>query len=136
MTPKDSEVAWAAFVRKGLAGRDNADVAGRADVSVSQLGRWARGVGGHVKADKAIGLARALGLPPKEALVAAGYLTRDEADAVIEVSELSADELPDEELIHQLTVRLAQRPKSSPYVSDITRMLTVADDSTKGMEDG
>lgn len=127
MTETDKHASWAEYVRRRTHGIDRKVVADAAGISPSHLGRWMDGTGGLPKADKVIAFARSLHLPPKEALVAAGYLRSDEADAVIEVME-SLDEVPDEVLLHQLSVRLAERP-SRPDVDDITHRLARPDDS-------
>lgn len=126
MTAPDNSAKWAEYVRRRTQGIDRKVVAAAADVSTSHLGRWMDGTGGFPKAEKVIAFARALHLPPKEALVAAGYLKRDEADAVIEAME-SLDEVPDAELLHQLSVRLAERP-SRPQVDDVSWRLSTADE--------
>lgn len=114
--------SWAEYVRRRTAGLPRDQVAKAAGVSPSHLGRWMDGKGGLPRAENVIAFARAMNLPPKEALVAAGYLSEDEAGAVIEMMESLAD-IPDSVLLHQIGMRLAERP-SRPPLDDITSRLS------------
>lgn len=103
-----SDAGWAEYVRRRMAGLPRETVAKAAGVSPSHLGRWMDGAGGLPRAENVIAFARAINVPPKEALVAAGYLTRDEADAAIEIAE-PLSSIPDAVLLHEIGARLAQR---------------------------
>jgi hypothetical protein len=80
-----------------------------------------------------ISFARGIGRPPVEALVAADYLTKDEAAAVIEVAAEPLSEWSDDELLAEIAFRLRQRPPR-PKVDDITDRLAAPDDDGEGIE--
>lgn len=71
--------AWTAYVRRVAEGLTQAQIAHRSGVASSSVGRWIRGEPGLPKAETVITFARAFGQPPMEAMVAAGYFTREEA---------------------------------------------------------
>lgn len=66
--------SWAEYVRRVTAGMSQNLVAEKTGVAQTNIGRWLRGDTGAPRAENVIGFARALGLEPLEALVAAGYL--------------------------------------------------------------
>jgi transcriptional regulator with XRE-family HTH domain len=103
-----SNASWAEYTRRCMAGLSRDTVAEAVGVHSSHLGRWMDGKGGLPRAENVISFARAINVPPKEALVAAGYLTRDEADAAIEIAE-PLSSIPDAVLLHEIGARLAQR---------------------------
>jgi hypothetical protein len=75
-----------------------------AGVHAAAVGRWIRGETDAPRAESVVAFARALGLPPVEALVAACYITRDEAAHAITVRN-AISEYSDVELLEELTRR-------------------------------
>ena len=96
--------SWAHYVRQVCAGLSQKDAAARAGVDASSLGRWLHGAGVPL-AHSVVAFARHMGRSPVEALVAAGYLTADEAASVVEVFRPLSD-WSDDELIAELSRRL------------------------------
>jgi transcriptional regulator with XRE-family HTH domain len=76
---------WAEYVRRTTASMTQTEVAELTGVAQTVIGRWLRGEIEAPRAESVVSFARALGHEPVEALVAAGYLTADEAAATIEV---------------------------------------------------
>jgi transcriptional regulator with XRE-family HTH domain len=76
---------WAEYVRRTTASMTQTEVAELTGVSQTGIGRWLRGETAAPRAESVVSFARALGQQPVQALVAAGYLTADEAAATIEV---------------------------------------------------
>jgi transcriptional regulator with XRE-family HTH domain len=89
-------VNWPEYVGRHMDGRTQYEVAGLVGVSPPALSRWLRGQQG-VDAAVAIRFAKAVGDSPLAALVAAGYLTPEEASeqpaAAPDYSQLTNDEL-------------------------------------------
>lgn len=77
---------WSEYVTRGVAGRNQEDVAVLADVSQSAISRWSRGIGERPKVENVMSFARAIGDSPVAGLIAAGYLSHDEIDGVVRVS--------------------------------------------------
>src|SRR5690606_3535974 len=77
-TASVSPVSWQDYVRSHLQGRTQAAIAAQVDVSAGAVSRWLNGTQG-VDAGRAIRFARAMGDEPLTALIAAGYLTPQEA---------------------------------------------------------
>lgn len=75
-----------------------------AGVNAAAIGRWIRGETDAPRAESVVAFARALGLPPVEALVAAGYLAPGEASHAIEVRNGISD-YSDVELLDELKRR-------------------------------
>ena len=91
---------WSDYVHHHTKGLTQVQVAEKTGIAQSNVGRWLRGEPGTPKAESVIALARAFNQPPVEALIAAGYITAEEAGAAIKVrtaiSEYSAVEHLDE----------------------------------------
>jgi len=69
---------WSEYVRRITRGHTQAQIAAKADVAESNVGRWMRGERGQPRPDNVIALARAFGQCPAEALIAAGWLTEQD----------------------------------------------------------
>lgn len=92
--------AWTYYVQRLTKGLTQTETAAKTGIAQTNIGRWLRGEPGAPKAESVVALARAFGEPPIEALLAAGYITAEEAGAAIEIrtpiSEYSAVEHLDE----------------------------------------
>lgn len=92
--------SWAEYVRRITAHLTQSKAAELAGVNPAAIGRWIRGDTDAPRAESVVAFARALGLPPVEALVAAGYINAGETNHAIEVrtpiSDYSDIELLDE----------------------------------------
>jgi transcriptional regulator with XRE-family HTH domain len=88
---------WAEYVRRIVGGLKQVQIAERTGLAQTNVGRWLRGEPGMPKAESVVALARAFNQPPVEALVAAGYVTNEEASAEFcvrtSLGEYSIDEL-------------------------------------------
>lgn len=108
-TPRErntvAPVSWKAYVQRHLAGRTQAELASVAGVSQTAVSRWLKGTQG-ADARVAIDLARAVGDPPLQALVAAGFLTDAEAK-VRPSAQPSFDSLNDDELLAEVRRRMS-----------------------------
>lgn len=77
--PTIEPMTWRQYLETLTAGESASAVARRIGVDQSTVSRWRRGTTGGVTAERAAELARAYGRPVLEALVAAGFLSPDEA---------------------------------------------------------
>lgn len=124
---------WAEYVARIASGVPRDVVAKAVGIHPSGIGRWLRSQNAP-SVEKVVAFARGVKKPPVEALVHAGYLEPDEADAVIEVYQ-SVKALTDEELLAELTERLLQRASRPKIVDDISLRLARPDDGGEGSED-
>lgn len=91
---------WAQYVRRATQGTTQIQLALVTGVAQTAIGRWLRGETAAPRAESVVAFARAIGKPPVEALVAAGYLMPYEVEQRIEVtqplSDYGTDDLLDE----------------------------------------
>ena len=97
---------WIEYLQQVTSGLTRQQISRITGINVSGVSRWLGGQN-RPNADKVIALARGLGRPPIEALIAAGYLEPEDAEGVIEVKR-SRRELSDAELLVELQDRLAR----------------------------
>lgn len=97
-----SSETWAEYVRRVTAHLSQAKAAELAGVNAAAVSRWVRGEA--PRAESVVAFARALGVPPVEALVAAGYISSTEANHAIEVRTPISD-YSDVELLDELRRR-------------------------------
>lgn len=95
---------WIAYLNHTAPGATQKALADAAGVDQSTVSRWKRGQGAPAP-ETAIHLARKIGAEPLGALVAAGHLTADEANAIVSHHEPAA--ITDAELLDILRDRLA-----------------------------
>lgn len=69
---------WSEYVRRITRGYTQAQIADRAGVAESNVGRWLRGQRGRPLPDSVLALAKAFDRPPVEALIAAGWVTAED----------------------------------------------------------
>ena len=79
--PMMERVGWSLYVRRIAGGLNQVQIAEKAGLSQTNIGKWLRGEPGAPRAESVIAFARAFDQPPIEALVAAGYLTAAEAQS-------------------------------------------------------
>lgn len=95
----DVSESWGDYVRRVTASRTQKDVGTATGLDPTAISRWLRNQN-VPRAEKAVLFARALGESPLEALIAAGYLTPEEAGATTKVRtalrEFSFDEIVSE----------------------------------------
>lgn len=103
---------WWQWFQEQAGGGTRREMAARAMTDPSNLTRWSKG--GTIDASTAIGVSRALGRSPLEALVAAGYLTSDEA--LLREVPASLDRFTDE----QLLVELLRRHRVRREIGEVT----------------
>lgn len=89
---------WSEYVRRVSAGHTQIQIAAKTGLAQTNVGRWLRGEPGVPRAESVIAFARAFHESPVEALVAAGYLTAEEAGRTerTPLNRYSRDELFDE----------------------------------------
>lgn len=89
-------MSWPEYVERHLTGRNQVELAALVGVSQTAVSRWLSGKQG-VDGAQAVAFARAVGDTPLAALVAAGFLTAEEAKArpapAPDYSRLKNDEL-------------------------------------------
>lgn len=88
--------SWAQYVRRVAGVLTQAEIADKIGVAQTNVSRWLRGDPGLPKAESVIAFARAFRQPPGEALLAAGYISADEAQNFgtrTPLSQYSLDEL-------------------------------------------
>lgn len=83
---------------------DGATIAAAAGVSTPQVSRWKTGIN-RPDADKVVRFARHYGKPPLEGLIAAGYISVQEAGAIVTVPR-PVEELSDDELLAEIRHRM------------------------------
>ena len=79
MVAMTERIGWSLYVRRIAGGLNQVQIAERAGLSQTNIGKWLRGEPGAPRAESVIAFARAFGQPPLEALIAAGYLSAAEA---------------------------------------------------------
>lgn len=90
---------WAGYVRRVTAGMTQVQASDTTGVAQTAISRWLRGGTDAPRAEYVVAFARALGQNPVEALIAAGYLTKQEAGVPASrspISDYSNDELLEE----------------------------------------
>jgi len=70
---------WSDYVRRIAGNHNQLEIAAKTGLAQTNIGRWLRGAPGVPKADGVVAFARAFGQSPVEALMAAGYITPQEA---------------------------------------------------------
>jgi len=89
---------WGEYVRRIAGKMTIAQISNSSGVAQTNVGRWLRGERGQPKPESVIAFARAFNRPAVEALVAAGYISDDEAQipARTPLSQYSYRELIEE----------------------------------------
>lgn len=109
-----NEQTWSDFLKR-IAGTQAAtvnqsDIARAAGVSTPTVSRWMAGIG-KPKAEQVIGVARSYDVSPLHALVAAGYLRREEIYGEVEIPRaLALSVFTDLELAQEMLRRVDQGP--------------------------
>lgn len=96
---------WWAYVLERAGGAQQSDIAEAFGVNQTTVSNWKTGKA-TPKPENVIQFARAFRRPPVEALIAAGYLTENEAADVVEVRPSMAD-IPDEALLTEVRRRMS-----------------------------
>lgn len=99
-------MSWQQYVSRQLAGRPQAWLAVEVGVNPGTVSRWTRGEQ-SAEAGMAIKVARAVGDEPLAALVAAGYLTPEEAGATV-VAEPDYSKLSNKRLLQLVEGRMTR----------------------------
>jgi transcriptional regulator with XRE-family HTH domain len=97
---------WAQYVRQVAGNLNQLEIAAKTGIAQSNVGRWLRGEPGLPKAESVVALARAFDQPPIEALVAAGYITEEEAGAKARRGRTPLNDYTDRELVAELSRRV------------------------------
>ena len=100
---------WCEYVRRIAGGLNQLEIAAKTGLAQTNIGRWMRGEHVVPKAESVVAFARAFGEPPVEALVAAGYITAEEAGAKARRQRTPLSEYSEEELVDDLRRRVLQR---------------------------
>lgn len=85
LEPVDERIRWSSYVDATSDGVRNSEIARRAGVDPATVGRWRSG-STDPNPRQVVAYARAFGRPPVEALIAAGYLTAEEAEVPVAVA--------------------------------------------------
>jgi transcriptional regulator with XRE-family HTH domain len=96
---------WSAYVRRVAGGLGQLDIAERTGLAQTNIGRWLRGEPVVPKAESVVAFARAFNEPPVEALVAAGYITEEEAGAKARRAKTPLREYSEVELLQEVLGR-------------------------------
>lgn len=92
--------SWSELVKRVTHPMTQTQIAEKAGVAQTNVGRWLRGERGLPQADTVVRFCRAFNVPPLEGLMAAGFITADEAHAATRVrvplSEYSYREIIEE----------------------------------------
>ena len=114
-----NEPTWWAYFRRTAGTETGRVIAEAAKVSEPQVSRWKSGKN-RPDADALVRFARHYERPPTEALVAAGYLSPDEADEVIEVA-MSTGDLAVDDLIEEMRRRIGTAEAQSAFIDALTQ---------------
>jgi transcriptional regulator with XRE-family HTH domain len=98
---------WAEYVKRVAPGRNQAEIAELAGVDQTGVSRWLSGRTAP-RVESVIRFARSLGRSPVEALVAAGYITPEEAGMAPDL-QISSRDLATEELLAEVRRRVRDR---------------------------
>lgn len=97
---------WSQYVRRITGKSTQMDIAAKTGIAQTNIGRWLRGAPGAPKVESVVALARAFNQPPVEALVAAGYLTAQEAGMKARNIRPSLRDFTEAELLDELRRRI------------------------------
>ncbi|MBU3749663.1 MAG: helix-turn-helix transcriptional regulator [Mycobacterium sp.] len=98
---------WGEYVKRVTPGKTQSEIAALAGIDQTGVSRWLNGLS-TPRVDSVIRFARNLNRPPLEALVAAGYITREEA-GIPPGLQISVRELPTDELLAEIRRRVSDR---------------------------
>lgn len=98
-------MSWWQYVERVADTRRQRDIAERTHIDATNISRWKSGQ--NPRPDMVAQFARAYRRPVLEAFIAAGFLTADEAGEIPSTPP-SFDDITDEQLIAELTRRLAR----------------------------
>jgi transcriptional regulator with XRE-family HTH domain len=101
------EYLWAEYVRRVAPDKAQTEIAALAGVDQTGVSRWLSGQS-VPRVESVIRFARSLGRAPIEGLVAAGYITPEEAGAKPDL-EISIRDLPTEALLAEIRRRVGER---------------------------
>lgn len=122
---------WWSYVERVGKGAAQKDIAERSGIDAGALSRWKTGQTPRPSAELAIQFARAYGRPPTEALVAAGFITEDEAAQAIEVHR-GLEDVSNDDLMTEVKSRLAERPaRRKPLTDQVKTGLTFRNPSAR-----
>ena len=124
------EPVWWTYFKTVAGTEDGATIAKAAEVTASQVSRWKSGKN-RPDADKVVTFARNHSKSPIEALIACGFIRKDEVSGVVEI-RTAATALSNQELIDEITDRLnraAQQQEREQEQSPVNvRSLRAADE--------
>lgn len=112
------ENKWWAYVQQRTTGATQKAISEETGIEQTVLSRWKLGRN-RPDAQNVIQFARAIGRPPMEALVAAGYLGSQEVGEVVEVA-MSATDLAVDDLIEEMRRRIATAEAQSAFIDALT----------------
>lgn len=101
------DLLWAEYVKRIAPGKNQTEIAALAGIDQTGVSRWLSGQS-VPRVESVIRFARNMGRPPIEALVAAGYITPEEA-GVSPSLQISVRELPTDELLAEIRRRVSDR---------------------------
>jgi len=96
---------WSVYVRRVSGGRGQLDIAAKTGLAQTNIGRWLRGDMVVPKAESVVTFARAYGQSPIEALVAAGYITAEEAGVRPPKAKTPLKDFSERELLEEVLRR-------------------------------
>lgn len=102
-------LSWAEYVKRITPSMTQSDIAAKAGVNQTVVSRWLSGRSAP-RVESLIRLTRALGRSPVEALVAAGYITADEAGLRPNL-QISVREIPTDDLLNEIRRRVSSRER-------------------------
>lgn len=95
---------WSEYVKRVAAGMTQVQIAERTNLAQSAISRWLRGDTETPRAEYVVDFARSFSRNPIEALIAAGYVTADEAGARLDI-KTPLREYSNYELAQELALR-------------------------------
>jgi transcriptional regulator with XRE-family HTH domain len=101
------DLLWAEYVKRVAPGKTQGEIAALAGIDQTGVSRWLSGQS-VPRIESIIKFARNLNRPPLEALVAAGYITPEEAGISPDL-QISIRALPTDELLAEIRRRVSDR---------------------------
>jgi transcriptional regulator with XRE-family HTH domain len=96
---------WSEYVRRIVGDLNQLEIAAKTGLAQTNIGRWLRGIPQAPKVESVVAFARAFNQPPVEALVAAGYITAEEAGVKARKTRTPLREYSQVELLDELLRR-------------------------------
>lgn len=129
-------VTWHQYVHTIAAGDTNVEISRKTGINPSKISRW----GQQPKAEDAVAFARGYSQPALEALIAAGYITAEDAKARVEIDVLRPEQMTNQRVVELVAERLGVYLSQPPATLNSDRRELTKNDfdlaAMSGMSEG